>query len=135
MTLLLIILPVIPAHRVSILGGRAVFSCYPSLSDGPIVRIEWSFNTSDSSVTVNSTFSEATSTGTLKLQNLSMNFAATRIQCTAEYTSMKVLSSVAVLVIQGMYVGNYPVLSMREQGMSSKKLSESLGVIFNYNQT
>ena len=105
---LLIILPVFPTTQVSAPGGNAVLVCLPSSTDGLIVRIKWLFNGTvydGSSVNVSTTFSETTRTGRLILRNISKDFNATRIQCTA-FTSihMAVTSSAAVLVIQGMWI-------------------------------
>ena len=100
--LLFIFLPVFPPLYVSTLGGDAVFSCFLSSNERSVLSIEWSLNSSDSSVNVSTTFSETTRTGRLILHNISENFNATIIQCTvASNPSVAVSSAVAVLLIQG----------------------------------
>ena len=93
---------------MSVVGGTAFFSC-PSPSN-TIVGIQWMLNgrpsdeiVAGSSVSVTSTFSEITHIGTLRLENLSMDFNATVIQCMAEFDSEPpVVSPEATLLIQGM---------------------------------
>ena len=108
-SLLLIIHSVFPSHYTSTLGGGAVFNCFSSSNDN-LDTITWSINGTVLSVielfaNVSTTFSESTRSGSLIIRNLPMDFNVTRIQCTATFISsaVAVSSSVAVLLIQGMW--------------------------------
>ena len=71
-----------PTQLVSVVGSTAVFSCPSSINaDDSIVDIQWLLNGNaiyqvfnGFSVTVTTAFSDASNTGRLTLQNLSIDF-------------------------------------------------------------
>ena len=98
-----------PTQLVSVVGNTAVFSCSSlTHADHSIVSFEWMLNESLINETVIGSvtnFSEITHIGKLNLENLSVNFNGTRIQCVAIFDCGPPIESseASTLLIQGMY--------------------------------